>query len=438
MPRRRRRRRHSRRAEAVAAKAAASYSPVVETVWSFKLLRDALEYPSFGTSASRSSDPSGEEAPGRARVALVPKARPEGPSVLALRVAIALGCLCSVGCGSRTSLSDTRALTCDESPAAGLDAVATTLASLPTAAGEIAVDSENVYWANLYEETSDPGAPIPPLIMSIPKTGGTPVVLAAVRGFPSGIAVDSERVYWTVLISVDAETQTYEGRLWGVPKTGGAAALLASEPGRIVAMAMDDDNLYWANPDTRSIMSVAKAGGSPVTLASGLAYLQAGIQVSATSVYWTISSEVPSEGALLEVPKRGGNVVTLASGIFGESVAVDNDSVYWSRFDDSAALLMRMPRNGGTAMVLASTSSVPDAIVLDESYVYWTTPGTPRGDAGGVWAVAKNGGAPVMLAPGGAYGTLTPLAVDCTSVYWGIGSTLGGPTSPVLLELTPK
>jgi hypothetical protein len=398
----------------------------VETVCSIKLPLDAPKYFSFGTRALRSSAASAAEAPGRARLARVPQARSDGRTVLVLRAAIALGCLCYAGCGSRTSLSDTRALTCGEPPAAGLDAVATTLASLPTAAGEIAVDSENVYWTISNEATGDPGEPIPPLIMSIPKTGGTPVVLAAVKGFPSGIAVDFERVYWTVWIGVDAQTQAYEGRLWSAPKTGGVAALLASGPGLIASLAMDDKRLYWVNLDTKSVMSVAKVGGSPVTLASGLPYLQGGIQVNATSVYWTTSGEVPSEGALMEVPKEGGAVATLASGAFGPSVAVDNTSVYCSRFDDSAYLLTRMPQDGGNAVVLASTPTLPGSIALDDSYVYWTTPDTYRGDAGGVWAVAKNGGASIMLAPGGPYGTPTPLAVDCTSVYWGIGSTRGG------------
>jgi hypothetical protein len=84
---------------------------------------------------------------------------------------------------------------------------------------------------------------------------------------------------------------------------------------------------------------------------------------------------------------------------------------------------MKVPRCGGTPVVLASNQPSPSGIATDATNVYWANSGLSIND-GTIMKVPLNGGTPTTLAvgqasPGGS------LAVGGTGVYWSNSSPLG-------------
>src|SRR5207249_237973 len=75
--------------------------------------------------------------------------------------------------------------------------------------------------------------------------------------YTSDLDVDATNVYWT---------NPFEGTVVTVPLAGGAAHVLASGQSLVSGLAVDATTVYWAT--TISIMSLPRAGGSPITLYS--------------------------------------------------------------------------------------------------------------------------------------------------------------------------
>jgi len=73
---------------------------------------------------------------------------------------------------------------------------------------------------------------------------------------------------------------------------------------------------------------------------------------------------------------------------------------------------MKIDKQGGTPVTLASGQSPEEAIAVDDSYVYWI-------DGGGALArVPLAGGAPEVIATTSEQGFTQQMAVNSTHVYW--------------------
>ena len=120
-----------------------------------------------------------------------------------------------------------------------------------------------------------------------------------------------------------------------------------------------------------------------------------------------------------------GTPTTLATSASTYAIAVDDTHVYWT--DLVARTVMKVPREGGTPVTLASDQERAFVLAVDATHAYWTVDAQPG--PGTVMKVPLAGGTPVTVASG-QMGP-TGIAVDGTTGSWGCragrhGRLLGG------------
>jgi hypothetical protein len=225
--------------------------------------------------------------------------------------------------------------------------------------GLIAVDATRVYSPN-------GGA-----ILACPKTGcaGGPTTIAMANAF--GLAVSEGYLYFSGLSQSDGVSrlplagggveQLVPGGVGTseVLVTGGRVIYTTSNQVRAVPVAGGASTLLYATPDGSGVNSFA---------------------ASATDLYLGVNT-----GNLVRIPLGGGQATTLATGQGNMYVAVDGSNLYWGAYGanaQSGSAVRKMPLAGGAVTELIATSPPPDALVIDDTYVYYTS-------GGKVYAVAK-------------------------------------------------
>lgn len=213
--------------------------------------------------------------------------------------------------------------------------------------------------------------------------------------------------------------------------SAGAPITLAAgqHPGRL---AVDSAYVYWTDSDGNgtpgSIRKVPITGGSPTVVATARSPFD--VAVDANNIYWTDNGDIkagaiqPSTGTVMKMPRIGGTPVVLASGQDGPAgIAIDSSRVYWTNI--RSGTVMTVSLGGGTPIALASGQDLPRQIAVDSAYVYWTNSGQSSGGhdsgveksgTGTVMKVPAAGGTPVTLAAD-QYSPMN-IAVDATNAYW--------------------
>ena len=255
-------------------------------------------------------------------------------------------------------------------------------------------------------------------IASVPVSGGaTPTMVSAATTtggelgsyVTNGVAFDSAYVYWS-------ESGAYSmNAIKRAPLAGGSTQTVATSDGFTAGLAVDSGSVYWVDQVGGQILAAPVDGGAVITIATGLT-MPAGIAVQGGTIYAT-----DTDSDLVSVPVGGGTVTTLVHGPglppnvspaeFSPVIAADKDNVYFPQYyAPQHPNLSKVARQGGAPTVLATGHAY--SLAVDSTSVYWLSY-----DDHALHVVPVAGGADRVVAMG-----VTPSAgpaLDDCNLYWG-------------------
>jgi hypothetical protein len=191
-----------------------------------------------------------------------------------------------------------------------------------------------------------------------------------------------------------------------------------------------------------AVESAPIGGGAVTVIAPGIN--PEALTIDEANVYWTDRGEetyyppyYEEEAGIYAAPLTGtadGGAAAptlLASSSLPVAIAIDSSYVYWTNINYSrtGGAILRVPKAGGTAATLVSGSILPSGLAVDGTSIYWVDD-----IAGGPMKAPKSGGAAVTLATGYP-GTL--IGIDATSLYWTV-ATRTTPQTGAVMQITPK
>jgi hypothetical protein len=255
----------------------------------------------------------------------------------------------------------------------------------------LVLDATYVYWCN----GGVPGEPTTGALLRAPKAGGPWTALAGGEVGPGPLAIDATNLYWAhdavltqMPIGGGARTTVAPLDFFQFAIGGGTAFLmgpatissvalggsgtkmvLATSQGQPNSIAADAANVYWTDTGSGTVLQMPAGGGSILTLGAGQTHPY-GVAVDGAYVYWTTSPTT-----LNRVPIGGGTISNYGSE-GGGLLAFDATTIY-----AAGSVIQKTPKAGGPTVTLAAGTSA-SAIAVDDTHVYWVTPGT---DTGAKW-----------------------------------------------------
>lgn len=252
------------------------------------------------------------------------------------------------------------------------------------AAVDLAVDSASVYWIEIYGDA----------VKKVPPGGGDVTVLVSLDmgGNRASLAIDPTHI-----------TFADYGTIWQAPLGGGAAVPVIGGRQDVYVLRAAGASVYWR--ESGAVRMIDVPSGTMTTLATGPTSpvpFQGGLAVDDDGVYWTDWEK----GLLQSCPRGGGAVTTLASGLDRPyALLVDAGTLYFAE----RTSIRKAPAAGGAVAVVAAGIS-PWHLAKDATHLYWTDGGRAIRKA----ELASGVVATLVDNEPGFHG----LAVDETSVYW--------------------
>ena len=154
------------------------------------------------------------------------------------------------------------------------------------------------------------------------------------------------------------------------PLSGGATTAVATTGAPVVALIGFGGTLYWMETDPSSgnstIRSLAGAGASINTVASGFASYGPTFAVDSSAVYYNSAPDL----ALNAQPLAGGAAVVLSSPVRATKLVAAGGNVVWADLNS----VQTIPTSGGATSTLATFSPMGSVneLVFDGTQVYWS------------------------------------------------------------------
>jgi hypothetical protein len=183
-------------------------------------------------------------------------------------------------------------------------------------------------------------------------------------------------LYWTSLNPNGVWTANTDGS----QPTAAPVASKVDDPvdfDRSTGVAVDATHVYWTDADTVLRIPLTKLGDPsavepPVALDPGAGE----VAVDDTWVYWT------NDHGLAYKPKAGGGQFTSYTApdanLRGRALLLDGNYIYWSLGEGASStgtaqnMIVRAPRGGGPATVVALSPPGAYALAADCGAIYWT------------------------------------------------------------------
>ncbi|MGB2753195.1 MAG: hypothetical protein WBC19_14155 [Pyrinomonadaceae bacterium] len=173
-----------------------------------------------------------------------------------------------------------------------------------------------------------------------------------------------------------------------------------------------------ANAGTNGLRKVPLDGGAVTMLDNGEKYPQAeqgGIAQDEKYVYWN------SGGEIARIAKDNGKREAVATEFVGIGIdmVLDTERVYWANhgYYSSGTPITPSPiysvaKAGGKAEIFADKQMAPGNIVVDDKFVYWTTPSS-------IMKQPKTGGTPQVVLQASDREGIDKLEQDGSDLYFG-------------------
>ena len=292
----------------------------------------------------------------------------------------------------------------------------------------IATSRGDVFWVNEGSgEINDAGVATsgPKEVMKwSPGADGPTAIFGMPYGYPAGLVVTPEQIVLAMIYTNQGEIAA-TGEIISIPRDGSAPTVLASDQPYTAGVTSDGSLVYWTNAgmpvlDDAGTPVLDPTTGWPMHHGGGALHslpLGGGDVTSLASAEFTYYA-APAVGSMLYVPYTDGQTYTLLqcplagcsddnskgtvllTGASGTSVPSqlvnDGDHLYYSLSDDATPSVNAKGRvmklvPGQKPVALASDIAVPCGVVLNDTYVFWTD-GCSAGygaSGGTVWRLPK-------------------------------------------------
>jgi hypothetical protein len=271
-----------------------------------------------------------------------------------------------------------------------------------TAARQVAVDESHLYWLS-WDVPPPPGwqgSETSLLELTRADKDGSHATVLARRGFSLddvfdsfALSVDGTDAWFSDQTFIDVEAAS------GGAPTELFASGMPSDTATVGGVALDATDVYWTSG--HAVLKMPKTGGLAVALAANQDS-PGHIAVDATTVYWV--DDATAE--LISVAKSGGTPVTLATVASGSTLVVDDTDVYF----DGDMTVSKVAKTGGPTTVVASDVLVIGGLAADATDVYFAR------DFTNIARVSKRDLSMSTVYDGG--GTIDIIALDDASLFW--------------------
>ncbi|HEY0144378.1 MAG TPA: hypothetical protein VGF48_26075 [Thermoanaerobaculia bacterium] len=238
-------------------------------------------------------------------------------------------------------------------------------------------DATHLYWVDAFG----------PTLRRVPLDGGAVEELADLsRWVPFDLTIDDTHLYLTTL-TADATEEVFEGDIVSVPKGGGTPLVLRSRVQAAFDLEVDATHIYWLSagtldfnaetqPADGEVARMRKDGTGAETLAADLAF-PLDLALDGDQVYFGQTGN-PLSGqkfGLFRVAKSGGAVVTLNERIIvGQLTVLPDSLLFWGAGDVTPNGLFRIAKDGTNLRTLLVDEYVASgaSVVGGQAYTLYT------------------------------------------------------------------